>query len=72
MAYLTSNRLTVVNQTHLEIDTGIATTRMCGFPLTEKDYQGAKTVTIWWEFTKEAVTISIALNSLNVARWTYR
>ena len=72
MAYLTSNRLTVVNQTHLEIHTGIATTRMCGFPLTEEDYQGAKTVTIWWEFTKEAVTISIALNSLNVARWTYR
>lgn len=72
MAYLTSKRLTVANQTHFKIDTDIATRRMCGFPLTEKDSQSAMTVTTWWEFTKEAVTVSIASNSLNVARWTYR
>ena len=72
MACLTSKRLTAVNQKHLKIHTDIAMYRMYGFPLTGGDSQSAETVTIWWEFTKETVTVSIASNSLNVARWTYR
>ena len=74
MAYLASNGLNAVNHTQsVKISTEIAIqTAMYGFPLTRKDALSAETVTIWWEFTKEAVTISIASNSLNAARWTYR
>ena len=72
MAYLTSKRLTAVNQAHLKIDTDIAMNRMYGIPLTGEDTQGAMTVTIWWEFTKETVTVCIASKSLNAARWPYR
>lgn len=70
MAYLTSKRLNAVDHTHsVKISTEIAIqTAMYGFPLTRKDPLGAETVTIWWEFTKETVTTSIASKCLNVVR----
>ena len=70
MAYLTSKRLNAVNHTHsVKIRTEIAIeTAIYGFPLTRKEALGAETVTIWWEFTKETVTTSIASKCLNVVR----
>jgi len=71
MAYLTSKRLTAVNQAHL-MDMEIAIQRMYGVPLTKEESKVAGTVTIWWEFTKEAVTVFTVSKSLDVARWAYR
>ena len=69
--YLTSNRLSAVNQTHLNTDIAMQTL-VYGVPLTGKDPLCATTFTIWLGSTKEPVTISIASKCLDVVRWPLR
>ena len=58
-----------VNQTLFQIGMNTATTRMSGLRLTTKDLASAREkVTIWPEFTEEAVTSCFVLSNSNAAR----
>ena len=66
---ITSRWVNAVSRTLFQIGMNTATTRMSGLRLTTKDLASArKKVTIWPEFTEEAVTNCSVLSNSNAAR----